>query len=108
MALFTDGMARKSKLSPGLPDAALGGPSFAVQQLQLGHAQQVAWIVHLLDRALPRHLVVLAQDGGQPQLLQVMFQQQLRSVGRMSRGIRFRSIGAAHAHTSSTPASRVM
>jgi hypothetical protein len=65
---------------PGLPDAAFGGSALAIQQLQLGHAQQVALIVELLDGSLPRHLVVLAQDGGQPQLLQVMLQQQLRRV----------------------------
>jgi len=44
-------------------------------------------IVHLLDGALPRDLVVLAQDGGQAQFLQVMFQQQLRRVGGMSGGV---------------------
>src|SRR5271170_6760770 len=47
-----------------LPDAAFGGAALAVQQLQFGHAQQIALIVQLLDRTLPRHLVVLAQDGG--------------------------------------------
>ena len=73
-----------------------------VQQLQLGDAQQIVLIVHLLDGALPCHLVILAQDGGQPQFLQVMVEQQLRRVGRMSRGVGRRNIGAAHAHTSTS------
>jgi hypothetical protein len=47
-----------------LPDAAFCCPALAVQQLQFGDAQQVVLIVHLLDCALPRHLVVLAQDSG--------------------------------------------
>ena len=78
-----------------LPDAAIGGAAFAVQQLQLGHAQQVALIVDLLDRALPGDVIVLAQHGGQTQFLQVMFQQQLRRVGGMSRGVRSIASGAA-------------
>src|ERR1035437_10524777 len=40
----------------GLMDAALGGPPRAVQQFQLGHAQQVTRIIHALGRELPRHL----------------------------------------------------
>ena len=64
-----------------LADAAFRGPAFAIQQLQFRDAQQVVLIVHLLDGALPCHLVVLAQDGGQAQFLQVMLQQQLRRVG---------------------------
>src|ERR1700722_12312298 len=64
-----------------LADAALGGPALAVQQLQFAHAQQVARIVDILGRALPSHLVVLAQEGGQTQRLQMMFEQNLRCVG---------------------------
>jgi hypothetical protein len=63
-------------------------------------AQQIMLIVHMLDRALPRHLVILAQDGWQPQFLQVMFQQKLRRVGYMSCSVG--SIGAAHAHASTS------
>ena len=63
-----------------LPDAALGGAAVAVQQLQFCHAQQVAWIVDVLDGTLPRHPVVLAQEGGQAQRLQMMFEQELRGL----------------------------
>jgi hypothetical protein len=83
-----------------LADAAFGGTALAVQQLQFRDAQQVVLIVHLLDGALPRDLVVLAQDGGQAQFLQVMFQQQLRRVGGMSGGVG-RIVAHAHASVSS-------
>jgi site-specific DNA recombinase len=73
MALLSDGMARKSKLSrllgdrePGLAHAALGGPPLALQQFQFGHAQQVARIVDIFGGALPGHPVVLTQEGGHP------------------------------------------
>jgi hypothetical protein len=88
MALLSDGMARKSKLSrllgdrePGLAHAALGGPPLALQQFQFGHAQQVARIVDIFGGALPGHPVVLTQEGGQAQRLQVMFEQDLRCAG---------------------------
>src|SRR5271166_5231144 len=60
-----------------LLNAAFGGPPFAVQQLLFRQTQQVARIINPLGGALPRHFVVLAQKGRQPQLLQVMFQQYL-------------------------------
>jgi hypothetical protein len=85
-----------------LPDATFRGPALAIQQLQFCDAQQVVLIVHLLNRALPCHLVILAQDRGQAEFLQMMFQQQLRRVGRMRRGVGCRSFGAAHAHTSTS------
>src|ERR1039457_773126 len=64
-----------------LMNAAFGGPPFAVQQLLFRQTQQVARIIDPLGSALPRHFVVLAQKGRQPQLLQVMFQQYLWRVG---------------------------
>gem|GEM_PF-3948719 len=60
---------------------------------------RIALIVDLLDRALSGDVIVLAQHGGQTQFFQVMFQQQLRRVGGMNRGVR--SI-VAHAHTSTS------
>jgi hypothetical protein len=41
----------------------IGGAAFAIQQLQLGHAQQVALIVDLLDRTLPDDVIVHARHG---------------------------------------------
>jgi len=63
-----------------LPDAALDGATIAVQQFQLGQAQQISRIIHLFGGALPGHLVVLTQDGWQPQGLQMMFEQHLRCI----------------------------
>src|SRR4051794_10191985 len=47
---------------PRLANAALDSATIAIEQLQLGQAQQIAWIIHLLGGALPCHLVVLTQD----------------------------------------------
>jgi len=44
-----------------VPDAA---PPLPVQQLQLGDAQQESRVVNAFGVALPRHLLVLAQDVG--------------------------------------------
>src|SRR5260370_39621936 len=63
-----------------LADAAFRGAALAVQQLEFGDAQQVVLVVPLLDGALSRYLVILAQDGGQPQFVQMMFDQQLQRV----------------------------
>jgi len=59
MALFNDGMARKSKLSRLLStgnfacsNAAFGGTAFAVQKFLLREAQQKARIVYILSGAL--------------------------------------------------------
>jgi hypothetical protein len=48
----------------GLADAALRSPAIAVEQLQFREAKQLARKVRLLFGALPRHLIVVAQDGG--------------------------------------------
>jgi hypothetical protein len=88
-----------------LPDATFGGPAFAVQQLQFGHAQQVALIVQLLDCALAGHSVVLSQDSRQPQFLQMVFQQKLRCVGCVSCSVGNGDIDGTDAHIS---ASKVM
>jgi hypothetical protein len=66
IALFSDGMARKAVQAledreTRVPDAA---PPLPVQQLQLGDAQQESRVVNAFGVALPRHLLVLAQDVG--------------------------------------------
>jgi hypothetical protein len=71
-------MARKSKLSRLL---TTGNFAWRTRQFQLAHAQQIARIVDILGGALLRHLVVLAQEGGQTQRLQMMFEKYLRCIG---------------------------
>ena len=85
--LFTDGMAGKSKASRLLIggearclDPASHQAVMSVYELQFRQPQQVVRIVHALRGALRRDLAVLPQEGRQLQLLQVMFQQQCRSV----------------------------
>ena len=51
-----------------------------VYELKLGQSEQVLGMVHTLGGALRGQLPVLSQEAGQLQLLQVMFQQQRRSV----------------------------
>ena len=64
----------------GLADAPLDHPPLAIQQLELGQAQQVGGVVDTLRRALPGELVVLAQEGRQLERLEVVRQQELRRV----------------------------
>ena len=59
-------------------DAALDGALLAVEQLQLAEAEQVAWTVQPFLRAVPRHLVVLAQEGRQSEGLEMGVEQQGR------------------------------
>ena len=65
-----------------LPDNTLDGSAVTVKQFQFGDAQRIAREAGLFDGALAGHSVVLAQDGKQAQCLQMMLQQQLRSVRR--------------------------
>ena len=60
-----------------LADAPLDHPSLAIQQLQLGEAQQIGAMVDALGRTLSSQLVVLAQEGRQLERLEVMRQQEL-------------------------------
>ena len=53
-----------------------GGPA----ELELGKAQQVGGMVGTFRRTLPGQLVVLAQEGWQPQRLEVVRQQELGRV----------------------------
>ena len=70
---------------------ALDGPPFPLDHLQLGQTQQVAGMVDAFGGALTGQLVVLAQEGRQPQRLQVMGEQDLRRI----------------AHDDAAPASRL-
>ena len=65
---------------PGLLDAALDHAPLALDQLQLGQAQQEAGMVDALGGALPGELVVLAQEGRQLERLEVMGEQKLGRV----------------------------
>ena len=60
----------------GRPDAPFHHSLVAVDELQLGQTQQVFRVVHILGGALSRHLAVLSEEAGQPELLQVVFQEQ--------------------------------
>src|SRR3954462_6192070 len=62
----------------GLTDAPLHRAPLALEQLQFGQAQEVAGMVDALARALPRLVVVLAQEGWQFQRLEVVDEQDLR------------------------------
>ena len=82
-ALFTDGMAVKSKVSKVLTAGEAGGPDpplhhalVAVDEFQFRQPEQVPWVVHSLGGALARHLAVFPEETGQFQFLQMVFQQQ--------------------------------
>lgn len=79
-----------------LMDTAFRGSAFAIQQFQLGKTQQKARIIYALGRALRRHLVLLAQEGGQPQQFQMVLQQNLRRIVWGGR------VGGAHRLTSNS------
>src|SRR3954465_15689722 len=60
-----------------LTNAPLNQAPLAIQQLKLAQAKQIAGVVDPLGRTLPSQLVVLAQEGGQLQRLEIMGQQNL-------------------------------
>src|SRR3954468_18475916 len=60
-----------------LTNAPLNQPPLAIQQLKFAQAKQIAGVVHSLGRTLPSQLVVLAQEGGQLQRLEMMGQEDL-------------------------------
>ncbi len=64
----------------GGADPPLHHTLVAVNEFQLGEARQVLRVAHILGGALGCQLPVLSQEAGQPQLLQVVFQQQRRPV----------------------------
>ena len=70
--LFTEGMARKSKVSRlltagkrGGPDPALHHALVSVNEFQFGETQQVVRVVHILGGALGGQLAVLPEEGGE-------------------------------------------
>ena len=70
-ALFTEGMARKSKVSRllvagkrGGPDPALHHALVAVDEFQFGETKQVVGVVGAFCGALGCQLAVLSQEGG--------------------------------------------
>ena len=60
-----------------LLDTTLDRLAFPVDQLEFGQPQQIANMIDAVAGALPRQLIVLAQEGRQLQRLQVMRQQDL-------------------------------
>jgi hypothetical protein len=81
-------MAAKSKLSRLFPAGnraslirRLHHAPFAVDQLQFGQTQEIAGMIEALGGALPSELVVLAQERGQLECLQVMSEQKLGRIG---------------------------
>jgi hypothetical protein len=67
----------------GLADAPLDQPSLAIEQLELGQAEQVGRMVGAFRSTLPRQLIVLAQEGRQLERLEVVRQQHLRQVAHV-------------------------
>jgi hypothetical protein len=68
-------------------DPAVDHPGLSIEKLELDQPGEVADMVHAFGRALPGYLLVLAQDGGQLQLLEVMAEQDLRRlIGRGAHG----------------------
>ena len=66
---------------PRLLDPSLHHAPFAVDQLQFGQTQEIAGMIEALGGALPSELVVLAQERGQLECLQVMSEQKLGRIG---------------------------
>ena len=60
----------------GGANAALHHALVSVDEFQFGQTQQVVRVVHILGGALGGQLAVFPQEGGQPQFLQVVFQEQ--------------------------------
>ena len=80
-ALFSDWYRREVEgvqafdgRESGGADPPLHHALVAVDELQLGEAQQVLGMIHTLGGAQGCHPPVLSQDAGQLQLLQVVFQ----------------------------------
>jgi hypothetical protein len=59
-------------------DAAVDHPRLTVEQFELDQPGEVADMIHALCGALAGELLMLAQDGGQLQLLQMVAQEDLR------------------------------
>jgi hypothetical protein len=59
-------------------DAPLNHASFAIDEFELGEAQQIARMIEGLARRLGGDFVIFAQEGGQFELAQMMREQHLR------------------------------
>ncbi len=57
--------------------------ALTVDQFQLGQTEQITHVIDALGCALPGELVVLAQERGQLERLEVMVQQHLRRIGHV-------------------------
>ena len=60
-----------------MADAPLDHAPLAIEQLELGEAQQIGRMVDALGGTLSSQLVVLAQEGRQLERLEVMGEQEL-------------------------------
>ena len=62
-------------------DAALDHPAFPLDQFKFAEPQQVVDVIPVLHCALPGLFGIFAVEGRQPELLEVVLQQNLRGVG---------------------------
>jgi hypothetical protein len=81
-----EGVEALHRRETGCADPPLDGPALAVDELQLDKPQQVARVVDPALRAFTRDLFVLAQNGRQFELFEMMGEQHLwRTCGRAHR-----------------------
>jgi len=81
MAVKVEGVQALHRRKAGGVNAPFDETTLAVDQLQLGQAQQIAGVIGTLPGAFAGDLLVLAQEGGQLQRLQVMGEQHLGRCG---------------------------
>src|SRR5471030_1194616 len=95
---------RKARLA----NAPFDDPPLPVDELQFDQTQQIGRVIDPLARGLPGHLVILAQNRRQPELLQVMREEELWRSARRARWHRLRCdrlvglLGGAHARLPDT------
>jgi hypothetical protein len=65
---------------PRLLDATFDHPAFPLDQFEFGQAQQIAGMIDPFGGALLGELVVFAQEGRQPERLEMMGKQELRRI----------------------------
>ncbi len=75
--LEVEGIEALHRREAGLLDAPFDQAALTVDQFQLREAQQIAHVIDALGGALAGDLVVFPEEGRQPQLLQMMIQQNL-------------------------------
>ena len=71
-----EGVQALDLLEAGGADPSLHHALVAVDEFLFGQLEQILRVVHIIGGALGGHLLVLPQEAGQPQLLQVVFQKQ--------------------------------